>query len=204
MKILARIMSNVFTPLLTPTYGVLAAMYASILCVLIPTSTKLIVAGITLFITGVVPMLAIGTLYLTKRISDPGLNKQNERTIPYIITGVCYAACAVYLYSISAPSWLWTFPVGGAGAVMVSIIVNRWWKISAHLAGMGGVTAVFFRIALEGVAMPGIVWWAVASIFLTGLLATSRVELGRHTPGQTLAGAANGFLWVFIISGIHF
>ncbi len=193
-------MSNVFTPLLTPTYGVLAAMYASILNPIVDGKTKLIVAAITLFITGVVPMLAIGALYLTKRVSDPGLNNQSERTVPYIISGVCYIACAIYLYSISAPTWLWTFPIGGLMAVVVSIIVNRWWKISAHLAGMGGVTAIFFTIALKGVAMPGIVWWAAGSIFITGLLATSRVELGRHTVGQTLAGAANGFLWVFLAS----
>lgn len=197
-------MSTLFSPLLVPTYGVLGALYASILAIVVPTSTKLIVAGITLFITGAVPMIAIGALYLTKRISDPGLNKQGERTIPYIITGICYLACAYYLHSISAPVWLWTFPLGGAAAVIVSIIVNRWWKISAHLAGMGGVTAVFFRVAIDGVAMPGILWWIVTSVFLTGLLATSRVELGRHTVGQTLAGAANGFIWVLLLSGIPF
>lgn len=204
MKIFARFMSSILSPLLVPTYGVLAAFYASALYLLIPVRTRIIVTAVTFIITGVIPMLAIGALYMTKRISDPGLNKQGERTIPYVITGLCYLGCAFYLHYIHAPLWLWTFPVGGAAAVLVSIIVNHWWKISAHLAGMGGVTAIFFRIAADGIAMPGIIWWATASVLLTGLLATSRIILGRHTLGQTLAGALNGFLWVYLLSAFPF
>lgn len=204
MKKIARIVSNLFSPLLVSSYGVLASLCCSTLDILVPLSTKLTVAGVTFFITGILPMLFISSMYFSKRVSTLNLENRTERTIPYVFASLCYVGCAFYLHSIHAPSWLWTFPIGGAIAVVVSLMVNRRWKISAHLAGMGGVTAIFFRIAVDGAALPGIVWWVVASILITGLLGTARIELGRHTLGQTLAGAANGFFWVFLLSSIKF
>lgn len=200
MKILARFFSNAFSPILVASYGVLTALICSTLDILVPLNVKMLITGVTFFITGCIPVIGIALLFLTKRISDPALNNRSERTIPYILTGLCYLGCALYLYRINAPSWLWTFPIGGALAVIVSILVNSRWKISAHLAGMGGVTAIFFRIALDGIAKPGIEWWVMASLFITGCLASSRIILGRHTLGQTLAGAANGFFWVLLVS----
>ena len=192
-------MSNVFSPVLTPTYGVLLALTFSVLT-LLPLQTKVWVTVITFLITGGFPVIGIGLLYLTKRISHPSLNKREERTLPYILTMVAYLGAAFYLYKISAPAWLYSMPLGGALAVVVSIVVNHWWKISAHLAAIGGVLAMLFQIVVRGYAMPGIFAVIVVTVLLTGLLATSRIVLGRHTPWQTVAGAANGFLCVWIVS----
>ncbi len=199
MDKIAKIMSSVFSPILVPTYGVILAMTCSILTVL-PASTKTWVAFITLLITGGIPVLGIAALYFTRRISDPGLNNRGERTWPYIFTFVAYLLCAFYLYRINAPEWLWSFPIGGAMAVAVSIVVNLRWKISAHLAAMGGLVAMLFAIAGRGEAMPCIEWVIAVTILLTGLLATSRIVLGRHTPWQTIAGAVNGFVCVTLAS----
>lgn len=196
-------MSNIFSPLFVTSYGVLAALLCSTLDILVPMSTKLVVTGVTFFITGVLPMMAIWFMFITKRVSDIRLNNRADRAIPYIFVSLCYIGCAIYLRNIHAPSWLWLFPIGGVMAVIVSIIVNRKWKISAHLTGMGGFTAIFFRMAIDGVAQPGIVWWVAASVILTGLLATARIELGRHTLGQTLAGTVNGFFWVLLLSSFN-
>ena len=201
MNRLAKIMSGVFSPILVPTYGVFLAIWASILSYN-PAATRWLVVGMTFLLTGLLPMAGIYILYRTGRISDPGLNTRTERAVPYIITGVCYAACGLYLYNIHAPLWLVMLPAGGCLAVIISLVVNHWWKISAHLAAMGGVVAELFRIAVDRVALPGIEWWIAGAVILTGLLATSRVVLGRHTLGQVLAGTANGFLCVYLLSAI--
>lgn len=201
MDRLAKIMSAVFSPIIVPTYGVFLAIWASVLSYN-PASTRWMVVGMTFLLTGVIPMLGIYVLYRTGRITDPGLNARGERAVPYIITGVCYLACAFFLYNVKAPLWLVMLPAGGALAVGVSIVVNHWWKISAHLAAMGGVVAELFRIAVDRVALPGVEWWIVGAVLATGLLATSRVVLGRHTLGQVLSGTANGFLCVWLLSAI--
>lgn len=195
----AKIMSTVFSPILVPTYGLLLAMTFSILTIL-PIATKLWVTVMTLVITGGIPFLGIAALYMTGRVSDPGLNNRGERTWPYVFTMVAYLLCSFYLYKANAPQWLWSFPIGGALAVVISLVVNFKWKISAHLAAMGGLVAMLFDIVRNGDAIPGIEWVITVAILLTGLLATSRIILGRHTPWQTIAGAANGFMCVTLTS----
>ncbi len=44
--------------------------------------------------------------------------------------------------------------------------------------------------------------WLSAVIILAGAVMTARVYLGRHTLWQVLAGCANGFICVYLMSMI--
>lgn len=201
MNKISKILSAVFSPLLVPTYAVIIALWTSML-VLTPLPVRLRITGICFAITCLAPLVAILTLYKMKLISHPGLNERKERTLPYLVTIVCYAGCALMLASVKAPSWLWLFMAGGGVAAVVSMIVNRWWKISAHLAAMGGLVAVVFRMAQLHVVAPGVDFLAVAAavVVAAGAVATARVYLGSHTLLQVIAGMANGFLCVYILT----
>ena len=133
-------------------------------------------------------------------VTSFGLNNRKERPIPYLLTVACYLATAGYLYAIHAPQWLWLFMVAGAGAAVVSFIVNFWWKISVPMAAAAGLLAMAFRIASDKLAV--IDMWPVitVAILLLGLLGTCRMVLKCHTLGQVLAGTANGFLWVYLLT----
>ncbi len=198
---IAHILSLVFSPMLTPTYGVAIAFFASYLAIL-PWSVRLSVIGIVFIITGVIPMTAIWALWRFGYVKDPGLNNRSERTVPYIVTLVCYLVCAFYLYKAHAPEWLWSFPAGGAIAIAICMPVNFRWKISGHMAGMGGIVAVAFRIAAGSYYISAIWPWLAATVILAGCIATSRIILGRHTLMQTIAGFAVGFTCVYILSAI--
>ena len=187
--------------MLTPTYGVAIAFFASYLAIL-PWSVRLSVIGIVSIITGVIPMTAIWALWRFGYVKDPGLNNRSERTVPYIVTLVCYLVCAFYLYKAHAPEWLWSFPAGGAIAIAICMPVNFRWKISGHMAGMGGIVAVAFRIAAGSYYISAIWPWLAATVILAGCIATSRIILGRHTLMQTIAGFAVGFSCVYILSAI--
>ena len=106
------------------------------------------------------------------------------------------------MYRIHAPMWMTMFMVGGAGAALLSCIVNIWWKISAHAAAIGGLLALMFRISIEGVNLHPILPWILGTMVLTGILCTSRLILNCHTFWQVVAGTANGFLWVFFLTMI--
>lgn len=202
MNKICKILSAVFSPLLVPTYAVIIALWTSMLS-FNPLAVRLRITLICFAITCLAPVVAILALYKMKLISNPVLNERKERTWPYLATIVCYAACAWMLESVKAPAWLWLFMIGGAAAAAVSLIVNRWWKISAHLAAMGGLMAVVFRMAQLHVVAPGIDFLAIvaAVVIVTGAVATARVYLGCHSLTQVIAGAANGFLCVYIITG---
>lgn len=196
---LAHLFSAVFSPLLVPTYGIMAAIWLSVLA-LVPSSAKWGVVIVTWLVTCLLPMLSIFALVRLGKVSDPGLNNRKERTIPYVVTAVCYLVCAIYLYKAHGPAWLWGFPTGGALAVAICLPVNFKWKISAHMTGMGGLVAVFFVMAMRGVAVYNLNWCITAAVIAAGLVGTSRVYLGRHTVMQVLAGTVVGFLCVFFVS----
>lgn len=199
MNKIAHIFSWVFSPVLIPTYAIFMVLWVSVLAIL-PVPVRWNVVAMIWLLTCIIPVVAIIVLYKMKIISHPGLNNRNERYIPYIITTLCYLAGAWYLMRIHAPHWVYMFLVGGAGAAALSLVINRWWKISAHGAAIGGLLALAFRIMTDGMGI--IDMWPVitAAILCTGFLGTSRILLHCHTFWQVMAGIANGFLWVYILT----
>ncbi len=195
----SNLLSWILVPLLMPVYGLMLAFGLSILDVApfgMRVTFTLIVAGICV----VVPMLLILLLKFLGIIQDVGLNGRKERLIPYIITAVCFAVTGWFMASKGAPSWLYLFFFGGAAATVVNTIINFWWKISAHAAGIAGVVALLIRIEKESASQPELFFWLILTIGLAGLLGSARVWLGRHTTWQVLAGYVVGFCAVFFLS----
>lgn len=154
-------------------------------------------------ITCLIPVSAIIALYRSGVVTDPGLNERKERYIPYGVVALCYLGCAFFFYKASAPFWLPMFFAGAALATLINVTVNYWWKISAHAAAMGGLVALVFRVMIYHYALVNMNFWLSAVIILTGMVLTARVYLGRHTLWQVLAGCANGFLCVYLMSMIR-
>lgn len=153
----------------------------------------------TFLATAAIPVIGIFILSRLKVISDPKLNERRDRTLPYIIETACFIGLAVYLNHINAPAWLSLFLIGGAVALIVLTVVNRWWKISGHATGMGGLCAMLFYLMLSGNSIYSLHWEFLAAILLAGAVCSARVVMGRHTLGQVAAGFLNGFLWVAIL-----
>lgn len=202
MKKISEILSAVFSPLLVPTYGMVLAAFLTILRML-PSNLLWTAIGITFVITCLVPVSAIVALYRSSVIKDPALNNRTERFIPYGVVVLCYLGCGFFFYKASAPFWLPMFFAGGALATVISTVVNCWWKISAHAAAMGGLVALVFRIVASHYALFNMNVWLSGVIIVAGLVMTARVYLSRHTLWQVLAGCANGFLCVYLMSMIN-
>ncbi len=190
--------SILLTPLLMPTYGMIVALWMSNLLVL-TLPAKLTVILVVFAMTCILPALLFLLLKFLKVISSTELNNRKERLLPYIITIVCYVATAMYLFSINAPQWLWMFMFGGGCAALISMIVNFKWKISAHMAGIGGFIALVCRINADGDGIFELLPVICAAIFIAGVLGTSRIAMERHTFWQVVAGAANGFICVYFL-----
>lgn len=190
--------SALLSPLLMPTYGMIVSLWLSNLLVL-TLPTKLTVILTVFLITAVLPALLFLLLKYLKIIETTSLNGRKERLFPYIIIIVCYVASAIYLFSINAPEWLWMFMFGGGCAAVVSMLVNFKWKISAHMAGIGGFVALVCRINAGGDGVFDLLPVICGAIFIAGILGTSRIAMERHTFWQVMAGAANGFICVYFL-----
>lgn len=201
MNRISHILSAVFTPLLLPTYGVGLALLVTQLRWL-PEGTRWLTLAVTFALTCFLPLLGIMLMHKLGYVTDPYLNQRDERTTPYLMAVACYGMAALFFFRAGAPAWLPWFLVGGALAIVVNVVVNRRWKISAHAAGVGGFVALALRLAMHH-AVVDMNLWLTFSIIVAGAVMSARVYLTRHTLGQVLAGCANGFLCVFLITLIH-
>lgn len=196
---LARFFSAIFSPLLMPTYGIFLAMWVSVLAFL-SLDTRLAVLGVIFGITCLIPAIFIFLLYRLKYIKDLGLNIQHERWLPYIFMMLCYTIAALYLIDHHAPIWMSSFVWGALVAVIISFFVNFKWKISGHMAGIGGVVAMLCYLQATSLSIVNITWIICIAIIISGIIGTSRILLDRHTLAQVLVGFANGFICVWLAS----
>lgn len=191
LRLAAHILSDVFSPMLVPTIGMIVSMTLTGLVVL-PASTR---AGSTLgvwFITCLLPMLLIFVLMKTGRVSDTSISDPRERTIPFIGTMLCYLGAGLYVFTLHAPMWLMLFFIGAALVSALCMLITHWWKISAHTSALGGLTGVVLWLAWRGMFVVDPMVVVSVALVLLGCMASSRLILGHHTLGQTAAGAFLG------------
>lgn len=191
----ANFLTTVLSPLLMPTYGVFLALWISVLC-LLPYGTRVSVLLMCMGITCIFPLIFLSVLRHFKLVKDLHVEVREQRLIPYLFTVLCYLVAAYYLYYCHSPQWFVMFMVGSAITVLVMALINLKWKISAHMAGIGGVIALVYQIHVLGLSAFDLFWLLCICIILAGLLGSARLALKRHDVWQVLAGAIVGFLCV--------
>lgn len=198
---LSTAVSWLMSPLLMPVYGIVLVFMLTLYSY-VPMGVKL---GFTLIVAGVTIILPMLTVLLLKHlgmVSDIGLNNQKERTIPYLITILCMGGTGVFLAMKGFPLWVVMFYAGGALAGLIEAIINNWWKISAHAAGVAGIVAMLIRMSHTPMVNPDVLTWLIVAVACAGLTGSARLWLGRHTLGQVLAGYAVGFCSVYFLTMI--
>lgn len=189
--------SWLLVPLLTPVYAVLLLeFYYSPLAEEL--ENKFWLPFYVFLITAVAPAIIFELLKRFGVLSDIALNKQRERTVPYIVVFLSYAVCTIIALYLSVNLYLNTpvlfeFFLGCSTTALLNFIYNFRWKISAHAAGVGGIVAVLINVLHHDPSSGGVMWLCLW-LLLCGLLGFARIWLRRHTLNQVLAGLANGFI----------
>ena len=196
MNLLARIFSIILQPIFVPLYGViLLTTYDPVLSVL-PLSAKSLIWLIMFLSTGVFPAIIIGIGIKYGGVSDGFISDRTERPIPFFLTFLCYLFGAFWLSRIGLNSFYIAPIIGAAVSILIILPINHFWKISAHLSGMGGLCGGMFTFAIIYGTTPIIA--LVALILLSGILGWARMELKAHTVGQVCCGWLNGFFSVTV------
>jgi len=76
------------------------------------------------------------------------------------------------------------------------LIISYWWKISLHMAGIGGLCALIFTFSIRFSTSLRSLF--MAAICAAGILAFSRMKLKLHKPSQVYVGFLLGFFVVLI------
>ena len=198
VTIASNLLSWILVPMLMPVYGIILGFGLTILTYT-AFGVKLAFTAITFGFNVMVPGIIVVLLKKFGYIKDIGLNNREERFVPFIICIVCLIGTALFMSYKGAPQWLVMFFMGGAAAGIVEVIINRWWKISVHSAGIAGIVAMILHLMIYDYTVPSALLWLMISISCAGLLGAARIWLGRHTLWQVMAGYAVGFCAVFFI-----
>ena len=196
MNQFARIISSVFQPLLMPIYSILLLFVYTHFKLLFANQFWVIMTPVILF-SFVIPGILIYVVYKLKLISDLSLKIRKERFIPYTIVLVSYLIMIFYYYWIGMPSWFLMLAASSIAVILIAIFITIWWKISAHMFGVGGLLGGVMSVSYF-IEKSNPFYLFMAIFLIAGLVGASRLILRRHTFGQVVAGFFLGFVISFL------
>lgn len=194
MRAIALVISVVFQPLLMPTlvYGMI--LFGVPESTSIPEEFKERIFFLILLSTLVIPMISIIGLRLSGTLKSLHMPEIKDRRVPFLITSVYFILTTWFLYQksdIDPVLWL------GMGVITFSVlsltVVSLFWKMSAHMTGLGGLLAV---VLVLGSKFPnfGVLYPLLGTLLLCGMVASSRLLLQAHKPLEVYIGLVAGFV----------
>lgn len=193
----ALILSDVFSPLLSPTYAMVISLWLTPMC-LLPLGTRAWTTIGVFFLTALVPGLSLLLLVRLKKIKDTDVSDHRERFLPFTIAIACYLLTILFLFHINAPRWMLAFMWGATAAAIIAGVISFWWKISAHATANAGLVGFVCWLAHRHALLIEPFTAVSIVILLLGFVCWARLYLYKHTPLQILAGSALGVSIVLV------
>ena len=190
----AKILSTLFRPFYMPFIGMLLLFVFSYLSFL-PFWTKMKILLTVYFLTILLPTLLINIYRNYQGWSPIELGAKERRLVPYLISFLCYFACYYVVNLFHIPHSVGSVLVAAMTIEVLCTMINLKWKISSHMAAIGGVAGALAAFAQIFTFNP--VWWLCAVILLAGVLGSSRMILRQHSLLQVIAGYLVGVVCAF-------
>jgi len=164
---------------------------------IMPIQYKLIVLGIVYCFTILTPTI---TIFLFRKINGfarQELSERKKRYVPILLTIISYVFCLLMMRRLNIPWYMTGIILASLVVSIICIAVNLKWKLSEHMAGMGGVIGGLISFsALFGYNPVG---WLCLFILIAGILGSARIVLGHHTLGEVLSGFAVGLICALLV-----
>jgi len=201
MKLLSKLLSIVFHPLLMPTLGLFLIFSIGSHITYIPLQVKRLVY-ITVFVSScLLPISIIPMLLALKQIKSIYMKSKSERVWPMFIAGLFFFAGYYFLSLVHAvPSFVLKYISATIITIYASLIITFYWKISIHMVGIGGLAGGLLAFAfMLGIDIHLLMSLAFA---VAGLVGVARLHIKAHNPAQVYAGFMLGFVMVFTFVSI--
>ena len=192
----ARITSIVFTPFSIPFLAFLVLFLFSYLRIM-PILYKGIVLGIVYCFTILTPTI---TIFLFRKINGfarQELSERKKRYVPILLTIISYVFCLLMMRKLNIPWYMTGIIFVSLVISIICILVNLKWKLSEHMAGMGGIIGGL--VSFSALFSYNPVVWLCLFILIAGILGSARIVLGHHTLGEVLSRFVVGLVCSFLI-----
>ncbi len=190
----------VTTPFYLPVLGLIFLFTFSYLSIF-PTMYKLLMVLLFYLFSVLLPTYLIHVYSKYEGWTTKQLINRERRMVPYVISILCYFLGFYLLTLMNTPDFISVIFVVAIIIQVLCAAVNRWWKISIHSAGIGGVTGMVIAFSLILSFDP--TWWLCMLLLIAGLVGTARMVLRQHSLAQIvcgyLIGLASGFIIVMVI-----
>ena len=192
----ARVTSIVFTPFSIPFLAFLVLFLFSYLRIM-PILYKGIVLGIVYCFTILMPTI---TIFLFRKINGfarQDLSERKKRYVPILLTIISYVFCLLMMRKLNIPWYMTGIIFVSLVVSIICILVNLKWKLSEHMAGMGGIIGGL--VSFSALFSYNPVVWLCLFILIAGILGSARIVLGHHTLGEVLSGFVVGLVCAFLV-----
>lgn len=193
---LAKIISVVFHPVLIPTLGFLLLFNSGFYFSMLTWEAKRYILLVVLFSTGILPILSVAILALNPKFSI-SMEHSQDRIIPLLSSSVFYYLGFILLGKMKAFPVLKLFLIASILVIVILLIISIKWKISNHMAAIGGMTGTLFALSFRSGVNP--LYAILAVILISGLVGSARLILNKHTLKQIIAGYTLGFSVLYLI-----
>ncbi len=200
-KLIAKIISIVFNPLLMPTYGLLILLNSDTYFAMLPFQAKKVIFIIVFITTCLLPLAFLPLFMYQNLLKSFEMETIKERIVPFATIGILYFIGYLIMYQMDIPSTLANILLAGTITIFIALLITLKWKISAHMAGIGALTGAI--LAFSYILETNFIIFLLGAIFIAGLLGTSRLILKHHTPTQIYAGFGLG-LTVLVLTFVFF
>ncbi len=196
---LATTISYLFHPLFIPSFGLWLIFHThSYINFVIPSDLQKALYIVVFIATFVFPFLSALLLLSLGRIRSLEMESPEERRTLYLLTAIYYLLGYYVLVSkVSLPQQINILLLGANAVILLTLIVNLVWKISAHAIGIGGLTGALlgFSNQLHVNVLPEL----ILVFLIAGFIGYSRLRLKAHIPSQVYAGYLLGFFCEFLL-----
>ncbi len=193
MRIAANFFSWVLQPLLMPLYGSIIFLTLPFYAFrLMPEALKWYVIICVALFTCLLPVISILLMLKFGIVQSVELDRREDRRYPLLFAVIFHSVNYYFLSKVNLPALYYLFLLSGIFSILFTMVVTRYWKISMHMTGIGGLCG---SLLLCSIAWPIDIRWMLAAVFLiAGIIGSSRLILNAHTPAQVSAGFFAGLL----------
>lgn len=178
-----------------PLIGLIIFFHSGVYPYEIPLEYKRFVYMVVILSNVLLPLSIIPGLIYLKHLQNYAIDERRERLIPLFFATICFYIGYVLVARLDLVKLINIFLFSSTIVLLIVLFVSLFWKISIHMAGIGGLIGLILGIS--------IVYRSDATIILsiilltTGIIASSRLILRSHTLSQLVAGFFVGFCVVF-------
>ncbi|WP_421921008.1 hypothetical protein [Marinifilum sp.] len=191
----SRIISGIAHPMLMPLYSIFVLFHSGTFLDFAPPQLIRMVYLIVAITTILLPISALPLLKAQSFVSDYGLTQRRERLVPLALSLIFYSLGFYLLMKFPFTRIVAHLQLAAIISIAVIALISTKWKISIHMAGIGGFIGMILCFTILYAGQMRI--YFMAGIVFAGLLAYSRLKLNLHSPLQVYAGFVLGFFVVF-------